>query len=410
MNILSYQGNKTKLLPQIDAAILETKKKGKFFLDIFGGTGSVANSVKGKVPVWGNDIEYYSYCIISSRIDLSKDDFSPSVTKDLLDRINNLNEKTLSFFESDISKEDLFLKTGRHELIDFYLNFGTVFSPNENFLERQSKLLSKPLNFLFVLYYSTTYFGLRQSIAIDSIRNIVLNMKDSPFKMAALSALFYAMNKSVFSKDGHMAQPLSQEKYFSRMLQMRTVDIISEFSAGLSLLEKESSAAETRNRVTNLDFHSLIAMPDFKMVGNVYADPPYTDMQYSRYYHLLNTACHLNYPTPTKSKNGYTKGLYCENRDSSLLSRRGTCLKEMEVLMMACKNNQTNLLISFAYPENVVTEKSDRYVMKIDDLIRSCQSIFSSKSVEVRTVDYFHSNQRNKTRKAVKEYIIICKA
>ena len=72
--------------------------------------------------------------------------------------------------------------------------------------------------------------------------------------------------------------------------------------------------------VFNLNFEDLLDQKIFSNVGLVYADPPYTDMQYSRYYHLLNVAAKYEYPKLTITKNGYTKGLYTEGRYQSKLS------------------------------------------------------------------------------------------
>lgn len=51
-----------------------------------------------------------------------------------------------------------------------------------------------------------------------------------------------------------------------------------------------------------MNFEDLLKQDDIKNnVSFIYADPPYTDMQYSRYYHLLNIVAKYDYPAPTKT-------------------------------------------------------------------------------------------------------------
>ena len=105
-----------------------------------------------------------------------------------------------------------------------------------------------------------------------------------------LSALFYAMKECVFSKDGHMAQPLDLKKNGTRLLKQRSKDILEFFFQKCEEFTSEKFV-ETKyhNKVFNTDFEQLLEKDDVKDVTVIYADPPYTDMQYSRYYHLLNT-------------------------------------------------------------------------------------------------------------------------
>ena len=134
----------------------------------------------------------------------------------------------------------------------------------------------------------------------------------------------------------------------------------------------------------------------------------YTDMQYSRYYHLLNTVVQYDDPNLTKNARGYTKGLYLENRFQSQLSKKSTCLESMEKLIgFSFKYNKV-LAISFAYPQNIDKQKTDRYVMDIADLIEVCKKYYPSNRVHVKKVKYEHSNNRNSEHKKVLEYLIIC--
>ena len=59
-----------------------------------------------------------------------------------------------------------------------------------------------------------------------------------------LSCLFYAMNETVFSKDGHMAQPLNIEKNSTRHLKQRKRNVIAYFESKLDEFIKKSPESE----------------------------------------------------------------------------------------------------------------------------------------------------------------------
>jgi len=261
---------------------------------------------------------------------------------------------------------------------------------------------------LFVKYYSTSYFGIKQARDIDALRYAIEKVGGA--KDVYLAALFYAMKECVLSKDGHMAQPLDLQKNKARMFRMRTKDIYALFMQKMDEFCSNSFVKSVgENKVFNSNFEKLIDDVEYlKNVTVIYADPPYTDMQYSRYYHILNTVVEYDYPDVTKNGEKYTKGLYLENRFQSQLSQKSKCLKSMEKLISFSNKNNITLAISFAYPKDVTVQKTDRYVMDIDDLIALCKKYYSAAKVHILTQDYEHSNNRNSKTKKVLEYLIIC--
>jgi adenine-specific DNA methylase len=133
-------------------------------------------------------------------------------------------------------------------------------------------------------------------------------------------------------------------------------------------------------------------------------------MQYSRYYHLLNFITRYEQVTPTLHNGKYTKGLYTDGRCQSKLSMKSSCLPTLTNLIEFAKAYSKNLAISFAYPADPKKQKTDRYVMSLDDLVGVCHSTFGSNHVELASCDYRHSNNRNSSQKKVVEYLVLCKA
>lgn len=134
-----------------------------------------------------------------------------------------------------------------------------------------------------------------------------------------------------------MAQPLNPDKNQRRLFLQRGKCVYDLFIKKLQeYLTLPLPRHAGKNRVFQANFEELLNKDIFSDVGLVYADPPYTDMQYSRYYHLLNVAARYDYPDLTRSRNGYTKGLYTEGRYQSKLSQRSSAGESLERLISFC--------------------------------------------------------------------------
>lgn len=296
-------------------------------------------------------------------------------------------------------------KSDINGLVELYEKLPTVWN-------KQIEITSvHPCYELFTTYYSGSYFGISQAIDIDSIRYAIDGFKGTDIYFAMLASLFFAMKECVFSKDGHMAQPLSPIKNSSKLLSLRNKNVLKIFMEKFAEFFSDTYVRSSfNNKCFNMNFEDLINLSEIKNnVNFIYADPPYTDMQYSRYYHLLNIVAQYNYPKPTEINGTFTKGLYVDGRFQSDLSKKSTCLSHLNTLITFANESKKNLAISFAYPKDTSEQKTDRYVTDIDSLVHSCKTAFSSGNVEVVSLDYKHSNNRNSEQKKVVEYLILCK-
>lgn len=399
--IINYQGSKKNLLEFIHGNLDQYINENDVILDIFAGTSSVAYSYKRTNVVYANDAEVYASTMARALLC----DFDGSLAK--LDKLKELYEN----YKNPDSRYDLWIEREKEalvsecveDLIELYSEIPTIWKNGKKWFD------SKDEYSLFMKYYSTSYFGIKQARDIDALRCSIEKI-GGILKDVYLAALFYAMKECVLSKDGHMAQPLDLKKNKSRMFRLRSKDIYSLFAQKMDEFCSDSFVQSIgNNKVFNSDFENLIDDAEcLKDVTVIYADPPYTDMQYSRYYHILNTVVEYNYPDVTKNGGKYTKGLYLENRFQSQLSQKSKCLKSMEKLIAFSSENNITLAISFAYPKDVTTQKTDRYVMDIDELIALCKKYYSASKVHAITQDYEHSNNRNSETKKVLEYLIIC--
>lgn len=411
--ILNYQGSKNNLGNFIQKNITPYIQEGKAILDIFSGSASVSNLFRDRYQVFANDAEYYA-SIIADAI-LNQPDIESA--SDLLNTLNTAYAQTVKKLAEPIKdfinqEQDALEYNNYDDLLRIYNAYPTVWN------NLYSNITKCPLTvesvkqtkdyYLFVTYYASNYYGIEQALDIDCLIKII-NTQLPLYKNALFSCLFYAMKETVFSKDGHMAQPLSPQKNQRRLFAQRKKSIYDLFIKKLKeYITLPLSRFSGKNRVFNTDFEELLNKTLFSEIGLVYADPPYTDMQYSRYYHLLNVAAKYEYPALTTTKNGYTKGLYTEGRYQSKLSQHSQARKSLEKLIHFCAATQTNLAISYAYPQDRKLQATDRYTISIDELIAMAQKYYSAPLVNVVSQNYNHANHRNHSQKKVVEYLILC--
>lgn len=403
-SVLNYQGSKKNILEFIHKNTSSFLSEDSTILDIFSGTSSVGYSYKSKYRVYANDCELYAYVIAMALLSSNYIDFEKIENEFLSFYNENLENQRSNYLEYAKEETRLLQDNNVDSLIDLYNDVPTVWT-NQGLTETIHDCYE-----LFTSYYSTSYFGLNQSMQIDSIRCAIDKYENNPIYFAMMTSLYFAMKECVFSKDGHMAQPLDKDKNKERLLKQRKKSITDIF---IEKIKEFSSNAfinsSYHNKAFNCNFSELLNKKEIQEdVSLIYADPPYTDMQYSRYYHLLNTVTKYDYPTLTIKGGIYTKGLYTENRYQSKLSTKRDCLITFSDLIDFSKAYRKDLVISFAYPVDTEKQKTDRYVMDIDDLISKCTNVFGYKNTEVVTQNYYHSNNRNSTPKKVNEYLILC--
>lgn len=404
-SVLNYQGSKKSLLDFIHQNTTCLLREDSTILDIFSGTCCVGYSFKSQYRIYANDSEYYSYIISNALLSSGYSDFHTIIGKLTSRYCQNVLLQRSIYIEMETSEQQLIEKQDINGLVELYDKLPTIWN------KKIEVNCDHPCFELFTTYYSGSYFGITQSIDIDSIRFAIEGFIGTNFYYAMLTSLFYAMKECVFSKDGHMAQPLDLSKNQKKLFALRSKNLFEIFMEKISEFFADTYITTTfENKCFNMNFEDLLKHSEIKKdVSFIYADPPYTDMQYSRYYHLLNIVAQYNYPKPTETNGKFTKGLYVDGRYQSVLSKKSSCLVHLNNLIEFAHDYKKNLAISFAYPKDTKEQKTDRYVTDIESLVSSCISTFTTSNVDVVSLDYQHSNNRNSEQKKVVEYLILCK-
>ena len=332
---IRYMGNKNKLLDFIIPEIEEITPEGTIICDLMSGTNSIGYALKSRYTIYANDVQKYSECIAKALIE------NNTVT---------INQKS--------AKKDL----------------------EENY---KKNLEEKKYNF-FYKTYSDTYFSETQCLDIDSIRYAIEQIQNENKKNLYLTVLMSVMCK-VESTTGHFAQYMPKDH--KRVIPLRNMNVWDEF------LEKCTDFKtiinnNMQNKSFNLDYKELIKLDEIRNVETFYLDSPYSGEQYSRFYHILETI--VKYDNPIVSY----KAKYRNDRFMSGFCYKSKVSKEFENIIKFCKQNNSNLVISYSNKGVIDCEK-------LEDL---CRKYYEN--VDIKTYDYKHSTQ-GKGNNELLEYLFI---
>ena len=250
---------------------------------------------------------------------------------------------------------------------------------------------------LATLYFSAGYFSTAQAIELDSLRYAIDQCEISTSRDGLLGA-WIAAAATTINAPGHTAQylkPRSNSSYIRVRRQWRR-RIWEAFLCKLESLGKVGTKNwRRRNVVTSEDVLELAKDLSQYDVGAVYADPPYTRDQYSRFYHVYETLYRYDYP------DSHGAGRYRSDRFVTPFSHVTTVRRSFEQLFGLIAEAQIPLVLS--YPANGILERRDGPVL---DLL---QSSFSS--VANTPMDHDHSTlgaSNGRRFKAAKENLYVC--
>lgn len=333
---IRYMGIKTNLLEYIIPELTKITPKDGTILDIMAGSNAVSYALKEYFTVFTNDIQAYSY-VISDAI------------------IVNQHETISS-------------NTAKDELLNNYL--ANNFNKYYHFFEDT---------------YSFTYFSDKQCCDIDSLRYAIDQLNNEHRKNLYLFALMCAMCK-VQSTPGHFAQFMPSTH--SRIIPLQKMNLFDVFLEKCDLYVN-LFFNKNQNKAFNMDFHDLLQCEDIASVNTIYLDSPYTQEQYSRFYHVLETVVKYDYPEVN------FKAKYRNDRFQSDFCYKNKVENEFNYIFKYCQITSKNLLVSY----------SNKGLISVDRLHELASKHF--KNVKLQTMDYKHSTQGKGTNK-LKEILLTC--
>lgn len=188
---------------------------------------------------------------------------------------------------------------------------------------------------------------------------------------------------------------------FADVIERRARSILWEFELALARLAARPSTSYPVGPVTLGDWRE--ALLRFTHANSehrpsaVYVDPPYSKLQYSRYYHVLNTLLRYDYPAaegigryPPKDQRFSCKFEY----------RPSTALREFSELIAACAARDLTLILSY----------SDRGFVSMSDLSAALAEHYTDiRMFSEQIRHHSQGRQLGAGRGLVVEYVIVAK-
>lgn len=318
-HLITYIGNKRKLLPFINDAIVRVKrqlKKDKITaLDGFSGSGVVARLLKHHTTdLISNDFEEYTYTINATYLTNKKDVNIPRLEK----AINYLNRNKLKK-----TKSDYFI--------------------TKNYAPKNDKSIKAG---------ERVFYTRKNAEIIDNIRYMIEHDIDDDLKSYCLSALLIKAsihnNTSGVFKGFHKKNGIGHfggagENALTRILREITLDI------------PIFADTENNTKVFCKDINELVK--EIKPVDLAYFDPPYNQHPYGSNYFMLNI---INGGKPIAIQRGVS-GI-AENWQRSDYNKVAPAEKAMDELI---KNTPAKyILISYNNEGIIPIKKFEKIVSK----------------------------------------------
>jgi len=340
---ITYMGTKRALAPAVSEVIGQAQPG--VLLDAFSGMCAVGGAVGERRQIWNNDVQIFAAQVARSLFKSRDLPLSPVACADVhFATFRAQCERLTQFFPSSLAAESDLLEATS------FSRFNAKTATLRHALAKEIAKCQLRSPHLFTRTYAGTFFGIRQAIEADSVvAAIRVARKDevssSDEHRWCVVALGRALLK-IANSPGHFAQFLKPKaNNYRRYLALRRRSVWAEWLSSVALMSPIGAPQwRKKNKVFNRDCLELIQRLARNDIGVIYADPPYTDDQYSRFYHLLETLCLYDYPNVTGA------GLYRPDRFQTPFSLKSEAPAAFQKLIASASRTGADLVLS--YPTN----------------------------------------------------------
>jgi adenine-specific DNA-methyltransferase len=439
MKTLWYMGAKGRLVPDISETIADITPPRGLVFDIFGGTGAVSQSLVSDYTVYANDVQHYSSVVLGAMVEhgpQSADRLHSLLNfkRDIQKRYEFYKAKLMANLSEPVQQERRLLKAVLRGSVEEYRKFvlSTPLYPTAKkdiapiwrkgaryFMEQGFEgKASTDVHHLVTSYYQGVYFGLEQSIDLDALRAAIASIKGhyaARKRRHYLAALLCAASIST-SGTSHFAQPrnLTRDRDLKAVAKRRVrpiPDLMQDFSKQIKTYLK-STSFQRGNKVYTSDYRRLLSRirrrPD-----TIYADPPYTADNYSRYYHVLEVLARYDYPLLARKSDGrLSKGRYPLQtyRFQSDFCTARRVEDEFRKLVHSSANLGSSLVLSYALPTGLLFKRLMPGCGTQNRALKQFLALFKEryKKVSLRKRSLMHSGQGDSNLQ-VTELIVRCR-
>ncbi len=365
-----YMGVKTRLLDRLEQTIAPlltdaARRHGRapVLLDLFTGTGVVAERLSPYARVVAADVQQYACTLARARLQPAAG--VEAALARTLARAHEPRAALRARYAPLLDAESRWLARPRTEATlrgyrAWILEETAAHAPEAEARARDADGFPPCL---VTAYYRNVYFGIRQAIELDALRWAIEQQRGQGVRALLLAALLFAASRST-SATAHFAQPraLGRLREVAALMRRREIAIETLFvrrTHALLAAQRHSAARGAfshRHRVVRRSAASLMARLGEAPLDVVYADPPYTADNYSRFYHALETLVRYDYPPLQRRGEALTKGRYParRHRHRSAFCRRSAVAEAFRSVCRFAAARGAALVWSYAHPSGLL--------------------------------------------------------
>lgn len=316
---LKYMGSKRAMLTNGLGKLLKRKSENAArFVDLFTGAGFVAHHVAERtdLPVVAVDLQEYAAALAAAIIERARPVSARRLQSAWIDRarlrLANSPLRELAEANDEVQRIGVRVKLAR-------------------------KLASSRRGGPLWQAYGGHYFSPLQTLQIQALLGTL--PADEPDRTVCLASLLRAASQAAASP-GHTAQPFQPTRTAKKYIELAwDIDVITRASFELEKLAPRH--ARRRGRAIVGDARTIA----FELESDdlVFLDPPYSGVQYSRFYHVLEA---ISLGTVGKVS-GVGRYPSLQERPQSGFSNPGTSAVELDIVLGGVAEARANAVLTF---------------------------------------------------------------
>lgn len=315
-------GNKRAMLNgELGAILNENTERASRFVDLFSGSASVSKYIATTTDI--------------SVVSIDLQEYSKIFAESVLLRTYPIKSKTR--FEEWFTEAEQFFWDAIKKMNLFNRNLAGQVITKNIVQDCRMTAMDAPAEFFITRHYGGHYFSLEQSLALDSLYQTL--PRRNPHKSVALASILDTASKAS-SSPGHMAQPFQPSETLIKYINDSwKVEVFQECKKSLELLCQQHALQRGMAHTANaLDFAEKVKDGDL-----VFCDPPYSDAQYSRFYHVLEGIAIGGWD----SVQGAGRSPSIEKRAISGFSKKTSSKNDMALLLEKLRKKECTVIITF---------------------------------------------------------------
>jgi adenine-specific DNA-methyltransferase len=366
---MKYMGHKGRIVNAIKKQVERIAGDAHALCDAFCGSGVVAWNLAEQfnLPILAGDLQSYAVARAAGVVTRT----TPLNNLDFLDNWIRRAERLVEEVTSNLripSTPTVEMKTQLVAPRKAVKNARLYASGTLNRVLRKNAH-----NWPITLAYAGYYFSIEQALALDALRSTMPSRRTE--RAVALSALIGAASRCSASP-GHTAQPLGiGRKSLPHVVDAWNRRVFEHVREEVKLIAPRHAKVEGEAKTASWD--KLIDLLSPRDV--VFCDPPYSDVQYSRFYHVLETLAR----GIVVDVSGTGRNPPFNERPESQFSRKSKSMDEVKRLLKCSAERELRLVITFPVARQsnglaawAFVAEAKRYFAKVQSM--EVMSVFST--------------------------------